>query len=155
MARDTIGQIVNCRPIHFNRAGGVLKGEMVWNRSYWVRLGFLLKKSGKSELELAINEVSEGGNYFSQELMRSIIFNRGEIRHIENRDKRIFVKITKREYEVLELVCQGFSNNEISEKLFISPKTVEGHKTKLMSKTDSHNTAGLIIYAIKNKLVEI
>ncbi|MDP4267126.1 MAG: response regulator [Bacteroidota bacterium] len=66
-----------------------------------------------------------------------------------------YIKISKREKEVLVYICQGLTNNEIGEKLFISQRTVEGHKANLLSKTGSKNTPALIMYAIKNRLVEL
>ena len=65
------------------------------------------------------------------------------------------VKFTRREMEVLDHICKGLSNAEIAEKLFLSLRTVEGHKSKLISKTGVSNSIGLVMYAIKNKLVEI
>jgi DNA-binding NarL/FixJ family response regulator len=64
-------------------------------------------------------------------------------------------QLTKREEEILDLICQQFTTEEIAEKLFISPKTVTGHRNSLLEKTGSHNVAGLVIYAIKNNIVKI
>jgi DNA-binding NarL/FixJ family response regulator len=117
--------------------------------------GFLLKESGKDELERAISTVFSGENYFSQELLRKIIFNMGKSKYVADGSLNNISKLSNRETEILKLTCQGFSNQEISEQLFISLKTVEGHKTNLLNKTKSKNTASLIVFAIKNKLVEI
>ncbi|WP_375241451.1 response regulator transcription factor, partial [Polaribacter sp.] len=57
--------------------------------------------------------------------------------------------------EVLELICEQFTTAEIAEKLFISPRTVEGHRNNLLLKTQSKNVAGLVIYGIQKKLIEI
>ena len=65
------------------------------------------------------------------------------------------MQLTKREEEVLHMICKGHTTKEISDLLFISQKTVEGHKTNLLSKTNSKNTINLMLYAFKNKLVEI
>lgn len=62
-------------------------------------------------------------------------------------------KPTKRELEVLQLVSMGFSNDEIADKLNISVTTVKGHRSNLLLKTGTKNTAGLIMYAIKNKII--
>lgn len=65
------------------------------------------------------------------------------------------INLSKREYEVLQLICEGYSNNEIAEKLFISNRTVDKHRANLIAKTNSRNTAELVMYAVKNKLIEI
>jgi DNA-binding CsgD family transcriptional regulator len=62
---------------------------------------------------------------------------------------------TKREKEILELICKQNTTNEIAETLFISPRTVEGHRNNLLLKTESKNLAGLVVYAIQNKMVNL
>lgn len=63
--------------------------------------------------------------------------------------------LTEREIEVLELICKEFTAKEIGEKLFISFRTVEGHRKNLLSKLNVRNTAGLVVFAIKNEIVKI
>jgi DNA-binding NarL/FixJ family response regulator len=65
------------------------------------------------------------------------------------------VALSERETEVLQLICKGLSNQEIADKLFISKRTVDHHRASLLTKTDTRNTASLVIYAIKHKMVEI
>lgn len=117
--------------------------------------GFILKQSSAKELELAIREVYKGGNYFSAELLRSVIV---EMQGIENeiiKEKKEFLKLTERETQILQLLCQGLTNQEIADKIFVSLRTVETSKYRLMQKTYASNNAGLIIWAIKNKIVSI
>ena len=116
--------------------------------------GFILKKAGINELEEAINTVAKGDNYFSDELLRKIIVNIND-KKIKNSVTGSPVKITKRELEVLQEICNGLTKNEIGEKLHISPKTVEGHRNRLLAKTDSKNTVSLVMYAIKNELIKM
>jgi len=63
------------------------------------------------------------------------------------------ITLVVREIEVLNLICQEQTANEIAEKLFISVRTVDGHRNNLLEKTEARNTAGLVIFAIKNNLV--
>jgi len=70
-------------------------------------------------------------------------------------EKIVLLKLNEREINFLKLVCQGLSNKEIAGKLFLSIKSVESIKTKILEKTGAKNNAGLIIWAIKNKIVEI
>ncbi len=112
--------------------------------------GFILKDVGIAELEVAINEVLEGGSYFSNELLRRIIANVSK-KKLETSSKLL----SKRELEILTEICNGHTNVEIAEKLNISPDTVKGHRSKVLSKTDCKNSASLVVYAIKNKLIEI
>lgn len=108
--------------------------------------GFILKDIDNEELIEAIRKVNKGGSYFSQELLLQLI---------KNKPTDEAVDLTKREKEVLELICLGFSNQEISEKLFISQRTVERHRSSLLFKTDSKNSVSLVVYAIKSGLVKI
>ncbi|MDP4239927.1 MAG: response regulator transcription factor [Bacteroidota bacterium] len=114
--------------------------------------GFILKTSGINELENAIQNVMMGDSYFSNELLRKIINNYGRS---ANSKPTVHDNLTIREIEVLQQICLGLSTEEIAEKLFISPKTVKSHKSNLLEKTVCKNTPALILYAIKNKLVEI
>lgn len=117
--------------------------------------GFVLKQSTAIELETAIREVHTGGNYFSPELLRTVIIEMQGIEKELINEKRELLKISERENQILELLCTGATNKEISEQLFISVRTVEATKSRLMEKTNTRNNASLIIWAIKNKLVVI
>lgn len=108
----------------------------------------VLKKSGTTELLHAIDEVAKGNNYFSQDLLKKLVFR---INSPKSQEK---VKITQREEEVLNLICNGYTNKEIAEKLFISVKTVDRHRTSLLQKTETRNSAHLVMYSIRHKLVD-
>ena len=112
--------------------------------------GFLLKDSDINEVKDAIITVYKGGNYFSQDLLQHVI---QKIRSRETQTKH--ANLSRREKEVLLKICEGFSNQEIANQLFISKRTVDKHRANLLSKTNSKNTASLILYAIKNKLIDI
>jgi len=114
--------------------------------------GFILKTSGINELETAIQNVMSGDTYFSNELLRKIINNFGRT----NTTKQTALEnLTEREIEILQLICLGLNTDQIAEKLFISPKTVKSHKSNLLEKTVCKNTPALILFAIKNKIVQI
>jgi DNA-binding NarL/FixJ family response regulator len=112
--------------------------------------GFLLKDSDISEVREAIITVIKGGSFFSQELLYHVI---QKIKLREQEPKSAV--LSKREKEILLKICEGFSNQEIAETLFISKRTVDKHRANLLGKTNSKNTASLILYAIRNKLIEI
>ena len=112
--------------------------------------GFLLKDSDISEVREAIITVIKGGSFFSQELLYHVI---QKIKLREQEPKSAV--LSKREKEILLKICEGFSNHEIAESLFISKRTVDKHRANLLGKTNSKNTASLILYAIRNKLIEI
>ncbi len=138
----------------------ILALSMFGEENYYYKMvkagvkGFLLKTSDIKELEIAIREVVSGESYFSNELLRKIITNFGKKTIAQNEINEL-VKLTERERDVIELVCKGSTNEEIAEKLHISPKTVKGHRANLLAKTDCKNTPSLVIYAIKNKIIEI
>lgn len=112
--------------------------------------GFVLKDSDISEVKEAILTVKKGGSYFSQELLYHVI---QKIKHRENESRS--ANLSKREKEILLKICEGLSNQEIAENLFISKRTVDKHRANLLGKTSSKNTASLILFAIRHKLIEI
>ena len=112
--------------------------------------GFLLKNSNFSEVKKALTDVSEGKNYFSSEILQSILK-----RAVTKKSNTEIIDITERETEILFNICKGLSNAEIAKKLTISKRTVDKHRENLLQKTQSKNTANLVIYAIKNKYFEI
>ena len=114
--------------------------------------GFILKSCGINELENAIQTVMNGGNYFSNELLRKIINNYGRSTDIKPAK---YDKLTNRETEVLQLICEGLNTEEIATKLAISPLTIKSHKSNLLVKTICKNTPALILFAIKNKIVDV
>ncbi|MCF8350492.1 MAG: response regulator transcription factor, partial [Bacteroidales bacterium] len=114
--------------------------------------GFLIKNIKKDILDRALQEVNNGGNYYSQELMQ--FFTR-RLTKEDDKSKEEELNITKREKEILQLMAEGMNNKEIADSLFVSERTIIGHKSNLLAKTGCKNTIGLLAYAIKNKLVEI
>jgi len=117
--------------------------------------GFVLKQSGANELETAIQSVLHGENYFSQKLLRDIIININGPKPASDNARGESASLTKRELEILRLICEGLTNAQIAERLYLSIRTVEGHKSNIISKTGVRNTIGLMMYALKNKLIEI
>lgn len=113
--------------------------------------GFLLKDSDIDEVHAALCSVIEGKNYFSQELLQNLLRN---IKNTEDNPTEIF-DLSAREIEIIALICQGLSNVEIGEKLFLSKRTVEKHRANILEKTDTKNTASLVMFAIKNKIVVV
>ena len=108
--------------------------------------GFMLKSTGQDELLEAIEKVVGGEYYFSRE------FENFAPPHLKK--SRVPVKLTGREKQVLELICQGLTNAQIAEKLGISQKTVDAHRTRLMEKTHTKNAANLVHYALKHGLIK-
>jgi DNA-binding NarL/FixJ family response regulator len=114
--------------------------------------GFILKSSGINELENAIRDVMMGESYFSNELLRKIINNFGRKSTQKPTEN---IGLTEREMEVLQQICLGLNNEEIAEKLFISSKTVKSHRSNLLGKTGCKNTPTLMLYALRNNIVQI
>jgi len=112
--------------------------------------GFLLKNTNLQEVRTAIDTVMAGGNYFSQELMQNLLRNYKAIHESKEAD----ADLSEREIEILLLICSGLSNQKIGDQLFISKRTVEKHRANILCKTSSKNTAGLVMYAIKNQLIK-
>lgn len=110
--------------------------------------GFILKNSGVDELLRSIEEVSSGNNYFAQDLLKKIVLS------INNVEVNKSLKLNDKEKDILHLICNGYTNKEISENVFLSVKSIERYRSILLQKTDTRNTAHLVMHAIQNKLFE-
>jgi DNA-binding NarL/FixJ family response regulator len=113
--------------------------------------GFLLKNSSVKEIEKAIDLVLEGKNCYSDELLT--YFTKKFLVLSAKEDDEIL--LTEREFEVLKYIAQGFDNEEISNAMCISRRTVEGHKTRMILKTGSKNIIDLLLYSIRKGLVKV
>ncbi|HYF70747.1 MAG TPA: response regulator transcription factor [Ohtaekwangia sp.] len=119
--------------------------------------GYLHKDVPKETLLEAVQQVSQGGKFFNEAITNLVFedfYNRTKTTTAPVKVETVS-ELTKREDEVLALVAQGLTNREVSEKLFISVKTVETHKAHILEKLGLKNTAELVKYAIKNKLVPL
>lgn len=116
--------------------------------------GYLLKNCNKDELLNAIRGVFSNGFYITPDVLKAIQSPAANAKGITN-IQSIPIEISQREREVLQLICEEFSNAEIAEKLFISVRTVDGHRNNLLAKTGCHNTAGLVLFAVKHRLYEV
>lgn len=118
-------------------------------------MGYILKNTGKVELVKAIETVYRGHSYFSDEVTETIMKSLVSPKSSPKKDIALLPKISRREKEVLELIIQEFTTQEIAGKLFISLKTVESHRRSLLTKLNVRNTAGLVRVAVENELVEL
>lgn len=111
--------------------------------------GFLLKSTDIKEIETAVNKVVQGENYFAKEFLGHL-----NLKINKSSPQKSTIKLSEREIEVLSLICEGYSNNEIAEKLFISTHTVDGHRRNLITKTGVKNAPNLVMFALKNGLID-
>lgn len=118
-------------------------------------MGYILKNTGKKELITAIRTVVTGKSYFSESVTKTIM--NGLMNNSKTSKKTSTIqkpKITPREREVLDLIIKENTNQEIAGKLFISLKTVEAHRSSLLSKLNARNTAGLVRIALQSRILE-
>ena len=121
---------------------------------YMVKLGvsaFLPKNSNKKLFIEAITKVYENGIFFTNEDHEMLI----SYMNSSSKKKSLFDMeddLSDRERDVVKLICQELTNNEIAEKLFISPRTVESHRQRAIEKIGAKNTVGIVIYAIVNNI---
>jgi two-component system, NarL family, response regulator NreC len=115
--------------------------------------GYVLKNASLDELLQALKVVQDGGTFFSKDIH---IGDRDEdFRNtITIEDKQIDEILSRRELEVLRLICKEYSNAEIAEKLFLSVSTVETHRKNLIAKLGVNNTVGLVKFALRNNLID-
>lgn len=112
--------------------------------------GFLLKDSDSDELLMAIEKILGGAAYFSQQLLLQILQNR-----TTQEQTSTAVVLTPREKEVLTLLCEGLTNAEIADELFLSQRTVDRHKSNLFLKCECSNSVALVMYAVRHNLVRL
>lgn len=126
--------------------------------------GFMLKDSGFDEVVEAVETVYGGGSYFSASLLASLSQSIRSVpdtaANTESRQPRPQTiadhdQLSEREIEILVGICQGLSTQEIADKLFISKRTVDKHRANILEKSGCKNTASLVVYAIKNHLVQV
>lgn len=117
--------------------------------------GYLAKNCDKEELINAISTTMTSGFYFNNDTMKAMrnagLYKNQSLRNINN----IPIELTEREEEVLRLICSEYTNAEIALQLFLSIRTVEGHRNNLLTKTGCKNTAGLVVFAIRYGIFEI
>ncbi len=116
---------------------------------------YLLKNTSPKIVIHTIKEVYDKGFYYDEKVMKTIhenLLSSSGKKIKSDLDKKL---LSKREREVLELICAQLTTSEIAKKLYISPRTVDGHRNNLLLKTGSKNVAGLVIYGIQKKLIEL
>jgi DNA-binding NarL/FixJ family response regulator len=117
--------------------------------------GYVMKNVGTAELIKAINTVLEGKLYYAQhlanELIERRILGKGSI-DLAN-DNPAVARLSRREVEIIQLICDQLTNEEISKKLFLSKRTIDNHRQNILNKLGMNNTAGLVRFAVENGLV--
>ncbi len=113
--------------------------------------GYVLKNSTPEQLRQAVHEVANGGTYIHPSMTELLA------KHIGDSDSHSpsFQQLNARELETLQLIAHGFTNKEIAERMFLSVKTVEAHRSKIYKKLGLKTRADAVNYAIKHKLLEI
>jgi len=114
---------------------------------------YLIKNAHPDEMIKTISEVAEKGFYYNENVLKILSDNFSPNKKILNILSDDF--LTSREREILELICRQYSTVEIAEKIFISPRTVESHRNNLLLKTQTKNVAGLVVFALQNKIVQL
>ena len=115
---------------------------------------YLLKNADMDEVETAIFSVYESGFYFSERVSKAMLNALVNKQKIKPRFNSI-EPLTDREVEVLKLVCEELSSEEIADKVHLSPRTVEGYRRNLLAKTGARNLAGLVVFAIKHGYFQV
>jgi DNA-binding NarL/FixJ family response regulator len=114
--------------------------------------GFLPKDTDIEIVVDAIYSVIETDYYFNDHISRTLVKKLASSKKINPAFKKSL--LTDREIEIVKYICKEFTNKEIAEKLFLSPRTIDTYREKILEKTGAKNTAGIVMYAVKNKMVE-
>lgn len=112
--------------------------------------GYILKNTGKQELINAIYKIADNGTYYSNEVM-SVMMKEMKMKTTINENTK---SLSPREVEIIKLIVQEFTTNQIAEKLFISPRTVDTHRKNILQKINTKTLVGLIKFAFENKLAD-
>lgn len=113
--------------------------------------GYVLKNTGKAELISAIKRISDNGTFYSKEVIATM-FEKNERK--KHQDSEI-QQLSDRELEILKLIAEEYSSEQIADKLFISKRTVDSHRKNILAKTKIKTLVGLIKFAIRTDLVDI
>lgn len=118
-------------------------------------MGYLVKNVGYNELLFALKHVSEGGRYMSEEISMLLLdqVKSGQSYGQNPTIIRVDFDLSERELEVLQLIAEGYTNIEIADKIFLSKRTVEGHRQNLIEKAGVKNTAHLVKFAFENGIL--
>jgi DNA-binding NarL/FixJ family response regulator len=150
---EATGQIVKRNP-----ATGVIMLSMHSDEGYLTRAlaagakGYLLKDSAEADLLLAIETVAKGKPFFSPSIGAALLED--YVRQLQQRGLTdSYELLTDREKEILQLLAEGKSNKEVAALLNLSPYTVETHRTHLMQKLNLHNTAEIVLYAVRKGII--
>jgi DNA-binding NarL/FixJ family response regulator len=112
--------------------------------------GFLAKNEDPEVVMHTIRKVAENGFYINDSILQLI-----RNRRLIAKTKETIVGLTARELEIIALICNGFTTKEIAQELYISPRTVEGHRNRILEKTSCKNIACVVIYAIEHNIYEV
>jgi len=112
--------------------------------------GFLAKNEDPNEVIKTIINVGQKGFHINDYIIQLI-----RSRRILAKNKEAREALSNRELDVLRLICKELTNKEIASELYLSPRTVEGHRNRILEKTGSKNTVGIVIYAIENNLIDV
>ena len=113
-------------------------------------VAYLIKNTTPKDLIKTINEVNRKGFFYNENVLKTIQETIVSSKNSKGNLETSF--LSPREIEILQLICQQKTTTEIAEHLFLSPRTVEGHRNNLLLKTESRNIAGLVVYAIQNEI---
>jgi DNA-binding NarL/FixJ family response regulator len=116
--------------------------------------GYLLKNVSADELLFSLKHIQVGGKYLCSELAIRLLDKLIQTSNTQVSSPDLSVELSMREIEILHLIAEGLTNSEMSDKLFISKRTIEGHRQSLIEKTGSRNTAALIRFAVLNGFIQ-
>ena len=116
--------------------------------------GYLLKTINPDELIFALNQVNQGDRYICSTLAMRLLDRSIEFANTQSSPNELNIDFSNRELEILGLIAEGLTNQEMSERLYLSKRTIEGHRQSLIEKTGCRNTATLIRYAVINGMIQ-